>query len=609
MTHAPSPSDAGAADRSGDRSPPGTPIGTVGDLEAAGVLTGKVGDVPVVVFLHDGAAHALEDRCPHLGFPLHRGTVEAGLVTCHWHHARFDLCSGCTLDPWADDARPFDVSVDDGLVVVRPRAAPGDDATRALDRLERGLEDNLTLVIAKAVLAHGASGGDPRDLLATGLRFGLANRREGWGAGLTVLVAMARLAPLLEAPDRDAAWIHGLRFLARDTAGHPPRFPLPGLGPDTPPERAAAWFRRFIDARDADGAERALATLCDAGRADLAHDALFGAVTDHVFIDEGHALDFTNKAFEALSLLESPTAAGDPPRLAGAGGPAGDALGALVAGIATATRSEERASWRHPHDLASLIAGATERLGDLWEAGAERRGRFDDVAGLAGRLLVDDPVAVVGALEGAVTDGATPEQLGRAVALAAGLRVLRFHTRNEHADWDTVHHGFTTANALWSALARRPSVDLLRGLHHSALRVFADRFLNIPSARIPDDPGDLSTLGGCFDAAGNVDRAGAIVYHHLRAGGDTGAVVAALGRALLAEDAGFHWYQTVEAAVTQAAAWPAGSEPRAQLLAAAARFLAAHTPTPRELSGTIETARRLRRGDALWSDDPDPSGA
>jgi nitrite reductase/ring-hydroxylating ferredoxin subunit len=33
-----------------------------------------------------------------MGFPLDRGSVEDGVVTCHWHHARFDLASGCTFD-------------------------------------------------------------------------------------------------------------------------------------------------------------------------------------------------------------------------------------------------------------------------------------------------------------------------------------------------------------------------------------------------------------------------------------------------------------------------------------------------------------------------------
>ena len=54
---------------------------------------------PVVVFWDDDTAFAIEDRCPHLGFPLHQGTVEAGLVTCHWHHARFDLVLGLHARP------------------------------------------------------------------------------------------------------------------------------------------------------------------------------------------------------------------------------------------------------------------------------------------------------------------------------------------------------------------------------------------------------------------------------------------------------------------------------------------------------------------------------
>ena len=85
--------------------------GSIEDLQAAGYVTTKVGSLPVCVFWHEGRAYGIEDRCPHLGFPLHRGTVENGLVTCHWHHARLDLCSGSTLDPFADDARAFEAEV------------------------------------------------------------------------------------------------------------------------------------------------------------------------------------------------------------------------------------------------------------------------------------------------------------------------------------------------------------------------------------------------------------------------------------------------------------------------------------------------------------------
>src|SRR5271156_5201705 len=96
--------------------------GSTAELREQGRLLTKLGSLPVLVVWHEGRAYALEDRCPHMGFPLHRGSCEAGLLTCHWHHARFDLESGCTLDPWADDATGFDVSIqgDDVWVAARP---------------------------------------------------------------------------------------------------------------------------------------------------------------------------------------------------------------------------------------------------------------------------------------------------------------------------------------------------------------------------------------------------------------------------------------------------------------------------------------------------------
>jgi nitrite reductase/ring-hydroxylating ferredoxin subunit len=93
-------------------------VGTLAELAERGCMTTKLGNRPVCVFFDDGAAFAVEDRCPHMGFPLHRGSVEGGLLTCHWHHARFDLASGGTLDPFADDVPAFPVTIIDGEVHV-----------------------------------------------------------------------------------------------------------------------------------------------------------------------------------------------------------------------------------------------------------------------------------------------------------------------------------------------------------------------------------------------------------------------------------------------------------------------------------------------------------
>jgi nitrite reductase/ring-hydroxylating ferredoxin subunit len=564
-----------------------TRAGSLADLQATGQLRTKLGTLPVVVFWHDGAAYAIEDRCPHLGFPLHQGTVEAGLVTCHWHHARFDLVSGCTLDLFADDARGFDVDMRRDEVFVRARPEP-DPVEHLQRRLREGLEEDITLVIAKSVLGLLEAGVEPGAIVRTGVEFGTRYRDAGWGAGLTTLIAMANLIPHLASDDRALALVHGLAFVARDTRGRAPNFPVGPLTSDgVPVDRLERWYRRFVDTRASDAAERVLeTTLVEPDRLAAAEAMMFAAATDHVFVDEGHTIDFTNKAFEALAHLDVNAA----PQV----------LPTLVRQTAGAQRSEEFSEWRHPHDLAALAAETIAALPDL-----PTRGTFTDgqISALAWQFLEDDPHVVVDALLAGLHAGADAEQLARAIAYAAALRLTRFHVQNEHGDWNTVHHSFTSANALHHALQRNPTPELVRGCVHAALRVYLDRFLNVPAARLPRaEKGDLDALAQCFEVQGGVDDAGNETYGFLHTGGSRAEVIATLGHALLVEDAGFHWFQTVEAGVRQAHQWPENSEESALMLTGVARFLAAHTPTRRELPQVVRIATRLRRGDVLYED-------
>ena len=88
--------------------------GTVDELKEAGMTVVPVGRTPVLVLWDGEAFRALDNRCPHMGFPLHTGDVRDGLLACHWHHARFDVTCGQTLDPWADDVDCYAVEVRDG---------------------------------------------------------------------------------------------------------------------------------------------------------------------------------------------------------------------------------------------------------------------------------------------------------------------------------------------------------------------------------------------------------------------------------------------------------------------------------------------------------------
>jgi nitrite reductase/ring-hydroxylating ferredoxin subunit len=561
-------------------------IGSVAELRRTGHLVGKVGELPVVVFWDEGRARAVEDRCPHMGFPLHRGTVHDGLLICHWHHARFDLSSGSTLDLWADDAVAFDVAIEGDDVHVSQRQTGG-DVEKLERRLVEGLEEGLTLVVAKAVHTLLAGEVPPARIVEIGLRFSSANRVEGWGPGMTVAQIVLNLLSHLPSTEHGRALTQGLAFLGRDTQGHRPRFPVAPLEGEAEATQLARWYRRFVENRLGQSAERVAAT---GSRIDptATERFMFAACTDHVFIDEGHVIDYLNKACEAAAAI------GD------------DAwallLPTVVRAMASATRHEEVSEWREPVDLIPIIDETSSRLTD-------RRGDGmpDDELGAVGwALLADDPHDVANALADAATRGASLEQLARAVALAAALRLVRFHIQNDVGDWDTVHHTFTTANAVHQAIRRHPTPELARGIVHGALRVYLDRFLNVPAARLPaDEPRRLEEMEQCWESRGGVDEAGQIVAGYLAAGGSGEAVLAELCRALFREDAGFHWFQSIDAAAAQYRAWPAGSKEAGHILVGAARWLAAHTPTVRSTDQVVTITRRLLRGEPVYQDQVD----
>jgi len=567
------------------------------DLRSAGRTTAQLNGHAIVLFSEREQVYALDNRCPHMGFPLDRGTVKDGILTCHWHHARFDMESGGTFDQWADDVRCFPVEIRDGEVWVDV-SQKEDLRQHYLERLQVGLERDLSLVIAKAVLVLAGEGGDPVGPFRAGLDFGTRFRRNGWGQGLTIHTCMLNILTTLQQADHPRALYHGLSAVSRDSSGSPPRFlikPLPGRAADIPTLKR--WFRRFVEVRDAEGAERCLVSAIRAGADDRQMaDMLFSAATDHRYIDIGHVADFTNKAFEALEV---------------AGWEFAEAvLTSLVRGYANADRMEESNAWRNPVDLVEILENVFNQIPQALENGHAARTNephWNDREELVQVLLGEDPAAIADGLVEALRAGASEVELASTASYAAALRIARFHTSNEFSDWDTALHTFTFANAIEQGMRRSPSVELLRGVFDAAMSIYLDRFLNIPAAplakkpdRQAEDPGGLlDELGDLLNRQHQVNHAGELVARYLYSQGDPDRLLAALGKLLLREDRDFHTIQTIEAAFRQFRLQP-DPEAKVNVLAGAARYLAAHSPTMRSQGQTYEIAYRLNRGDRIY---------
>ncbi len=408
---------------------------------------------------------------------------------------------------------------------------------------------------------------------------------------MTILGAMANLLPALEDPDRRRALYVGAVRVADDCAGRPPRFVQdPLAGSEHAPSRLERWFRECIEVRDRQGAERVLRSAI---AADLPEERLVsilvGAATDHRYLDGGHTIDLLNKACETLDHVGWERA--------------DELLPALVPGLASARRSEERSSWRQPVDLAELLDEAFEELPDRLDAG-ETADEWRPEEGFEETLLSDDPSVIVAALNEAIEAGASARALADRVARAAAVRVARFSTGNEFRDWNTVHHTYTYANAVCGLARRTNGEGCYRAIYDGAMDVYLDRFLNTPPATIPEprevdeSPEELlSALLETFDEEGEVSEAGRHVADYLDSGGDPGALKRALGGALLREDANFHTLQNVEAAFEGFDR--DGPEAGRIHLVATARYLAAHTPTRREREQTFTIASRLHRGEEI----------
>ncbi len=570
-------------------------VASKAEIEGAGCKVFNVNGHTLALFSTPEGIFAIDNRCPHMGFPLDRGSIKDGILTCHWHHARFDLASGGAFDLFADDVPVFPVSIE-GEDVYVDLSQERDPVAYNKKRLHDGMEQNLSLVVAKSVinLIDPEQPDTAVEPFKIALDFGSRYRAGGWAMGQTINACMLNLIPHLSSADRRRAMYQGVTAVSRDTAGMAPHFfiePLPDSATDMPTLKR--WFRQFVLVRDTEGAERCVATAIQSGANPQAvADMFFSAVTDYRYLTIGHVADFTNKALESLDKVGWDHAQ--------------PVLASLVPNYVNGTRMEERNAWRHPIDLAVILQDAFEKIPAALAEGDGKTNSPHTMANTVDVLLSDDPQAIVDLLLQALADGTSKEALAQIVSYAAARRIAHFHISNEFTDWDTVLHTFTYANAIQHAMLRTPSVELLRGVFDAAMSVYLDRFLNIPATPLPqvavnsrEPAGLLGEFLALLNKQQQVNEAGTLVAQYLANGGPPEDLIATLGTALLREDQDFHTIQTVETAVAQHRLLR-GRPEADHVLIAAARYLAAHAPTPRAQNQTYQIALRLHRGEALF---------
>ena len=553
----------------------------------------------IAVFLYEGTFNAVDNRCPHMGYPMSKGTVRDGVLICHWHHWEFDLkTGGCFVTSGAgNDLKSFPVEVrDDGYLYVG--LSPGEKEAarrRLIDRgkyiLEQGLKDRSSLLIAKAITALRAAGAAPQEIIQQGLFYGAYKSSEGWSSGMAILTLAANMWEDVDGKDHNLFLVHGLTQISRRTSGSSRRqgVALPRTSDEPDLATLKRWFRRLVDQRSSSAAQRILMTMHDRGypKKTIA-DVVFTTATDFYFTGDGHALDFANKMFEALDYVDWEGA--------------NEILRPIVVDLVGRVRHEETARWE---DSVPVLEDMFTRLDEIWEANQANEAPLD-VPAFTRTLLGETFEPIVAEIEAKLREGVNPTDICRAMAYAGAIRTARFHLKNE-GDWHDVANIYSYAHALYRAFHLAPSKELLRGIFHGAVFLTYLRWLNMPAARLPrpgqrlDEPfaseDEMLDQFQEFADFQKVFEAEVLVSQYLEEGYDITKLRRTLAHILLREDAELHMFQVLEVAFRHYDLSDDPEEKRMHLLAAT-RYITAQKVMKGILWST-ENAERLQRGELL----------
>jgi nitrite reductase/ring-hydroxylating ferredoxin subunit len=241
----------------------------------------------IALFLHQGEVLACNDRCPHEGYPLVEGALDADCVlTCHWHNWKFDLRTGATIYG-GDNLRVYPVKVEDGAVWLDTRDPPAAERIeRSLEHLDQAMAEYDTARIARELARLGKADAGPELALMRAIQGTHARLRDGMTHSYAAADAWLALRDTLaDETERLACATEALGYIAYDTLREP-AYPFTA---EHAPWNAEA-FAAAVESQDEDGAVALLNGALARGLhfADL-EPALAGAALAH-YNDFGHTL-------------------------------------------------------------------------------------------------------------------------------------------------------------------------------------------------------------------------------------------------------------------------------------------------------------------------------
>ena len=550
-------------DRGGNGEAMWTEVGSPGDFPAGELRAVPCGAIKLVVGRTEtGRVFALDNRCPHEGYPLATGTLRGEALTCCWHNWKFDVGSGrCTLG--GEGVRAFPVREREGKVEVDlAEPDPSFAIPGYLESMREAILDHdLGRALRDGVRALQAGFGI-EELIAEVAAIDAEYGEYGSTHVLPVATDALRALEVFEGLD-GAVPLGTVLDLCMDANQRLPKRTTP-MAVAYDGDDLGAEIQAAVEAEDLERAEGLYrgAIASGASLEDL-EAILFLVISDHL-LSFGHPLIYLVKAGELLRRVGEEHA--------------GRILPALLFRAGVSTREDTLPYMR---TLATRLEALRPEFRGLRDG---VRGVPFDAVLLRDLVLDGSPDEAFDAVLAPLRAGADPAAIAEALVGAAAHRLWRFDLAVEYDSevvegWLHATHRFTFASAVRNALRTLEQPFALAFLFQAAAfvqtgkRMDRSEGLEFPAERELDVDGILAAILGR-----DVDAAVGGALGRLRRGGDLAPLRARL-RELVHSDplvrpiVVAHAVKTLEAGFEECEALQ-GHPDQGAPLAAALRFLA-----------------------------------
>src|SRR5262249_30450876 len=484
----------------------------------------------VALFNVDGRIYATNNQCPHMGYPLTRGTVRHGVVTCDWHGRSFDLEGGGCFMTGCDDLETFPVELREGEVWIALTNREYKRKDKHLRLLWEGLLRSDEWTIAKAIALLQDGGVSENEIAQVCLRhLGRHVTTEGGpeaGGKVSSLVNGIKVVRKYDGEERPIAFAGAARATAGEAGQRRPIQPLP---PPVNWEKTENLCRVFSRERMAPGIERCLLTARqNLDNNDRILKLLYECVVDSHFL--GFPDNLTSMAYLCQVVNEFGWERSEE----------------LVCNLGAKLAGRQR---QDPQRFLKLAIDTMQSLSPAIENIPERRadtGSYNEDE-LVSAVVGADVKKAFESLGAVLRSGVALERVIDTFVLLAADRMARTPV-NVNSGWPELTTELNLSVSLRTICKHSRRSVAARALFHAAYQFFQDRWLNIPFRPLSEalEPGELeatseesgiSVINGSIQAL-NVHRVGAQVRGYLESGFSGERLLHEMGKVILKDDTG-----------------------------------------------------------------------